>query len=75
MMALHVGLRRKQRVAAIVGYSGMLTGVAGLAREIESKPPVLLIHGSASSSSLNGISICFSNMTPPIPQHERARTE
>lgn len=49
MMALHVGLRRKQAVAAIVGYSGMLTGAAGLSREIESKPPVLLIHGSADS--------------------------
>ena len=46
MMALHVGLRRKQRVAAIVGYSGMLTGAAGLGHEIQSRPPVLLVHGS-----------------------------
>jgi len=46
MMALHVGLRRKQRVAAIVGYSGMLTGGAELKREIQSRPPVLLVHGS-----------------------------
>jgi phospholipase/carboxylesterase len=47
MMALHIGLRRKQQVAAIVGYSGMLTGAATLRREAVSKPPVLLIHGSA----------------------------
>lgn len=47
MMALHVGLRRKAAVAGIVGYSGMLTGTAGLANEIQSRPPVLLIHGSA----------------------------
>ena len=46
MMALHVGLRRRQRVAAIVGYSGMLTGGAELRNEIKSKPPVLLVHGS-----------------------------
>ena len=46
MMALYVGLRRKQRVAAIVGYSGMLTGGAELKYEIQSRPPVLLVHGS-----------------------------
>lgn len=47
MMALHVGLRRPQTVAAIVGYSGMLTDVTGLAHSKLPKPPVLLIHGSA----------------------------
>ena len=47
MMALHVGLRRSQQVAGIVGYSGMLTGAADLARLPITKPPVLLVHGSA----------------------------
>lgn len=47
MMALHVGLRRKHHVAGIVGYSGMLTGAAELSHEVLTKPPVLLIHGSA----------------------------
>ena len=47
MMALHVGLRRRRQVAAIVGYSGMLTGAATLSRDAISKPPVLLVHGSA----------------------------
>jgi phospholipase/carboxylesterase len=47
MMALHVGLRRERQPAGIVGYSGMLTGAAGLSPEVKSKPPVLLIHGSA----------------------------
>jgi phospholipase/carboxylesterase len=47
MMALHVGLRRKQQLAAIVGYSGMLTGAAELAHATITEPPVLLIHGSA----------------------------
>ena len=46
MMALHVGLRRASEIAAIVGYSGMLTGAAGLARHPITKPRVLLIHGS-----------------------------
>jgi phospholipase/carboxylesterase len=47
MMALHVGLRRKQALAGIVGYSGMLTGGRDLAHQIVTKPPVLLVHGSA----------------------------
>jgi phospholipase/carboxylesterase len=47
MMALQVGLRRERQVAGILGYSGMLTGTATLAKELKSKPPVLLIHGSA----------------------------
>lgn len=47
MMALHVALRRPQTVAAVVGYSGMLTGAAELAHRDFSKPPVLLVHGTA----------------------------
>lgn len=47
MMALHVGLRRAHRIAAIVGYSGMLTGAHELSDQAITKPPVLLIHGSA----------------------------
>ncbi len=47
MMALHVGLRRPRPIAAILGYSGMLTGAAELSRADISRPPVLLIHGSA----------------------------
>jgi phospholipase/carboxylesterase len=47
MMALHVGLRRATKVAGILGYSGMLTGAADLAHQKITKPPVLLVHGSA----------------------------
>jgi phospholipase/carboxylesterase len=47
MMALHVGLRRETQVAGILGYSGMLTGAAELAHQKITKPPVLLVHGSA----------------------------
>lgn len=47
MMALHVGLRRPRAVAAVVGYSGMLTGFADLAHKDFPKPPVLLVHGTA----------------------------
>lgn len=47
MMALHVALRRPRMVAAVVGYSGMLTGSAELAHRDFAKPPVLLVHGTA----------------------------
>lgn len=47
MMALHIALRRPRAVAAVVGYSGMLAGSAGLAHDDFSKPPVLLVHGTA----------------------------
>ena len=47
MMALHIGLRRPRAVAAVVGYSGMLTGVRELLKKELPKPPVLLVHGTA----------------------------
>jgi len=47
MMALHIGLRRVRAVAAVVGYSGLLTDVSRLTAANLAKPPVLLIHGSA----------------------------
>ena len=50
MMSLHVGLRRANPPAAIVGYSGMLVVPEDIdpdtfAGEIRSRPPVLLVHG------------------------------
>ena len=47
MMALHVAPRRSRAVAAVVGYSGMLIAPQLLAAEVRSKPPVLLVHGTA----------------------------
>ncbi|MDE1901849.1 MAG: dienelactone hydrolase family protein [Alphaproteobacteria bacterium] len=47
MMALHVGPRRGEPVAAIIGYSGKLSCVETLPMEKKSAPPVLLIHGTA----------------------------
>jgi phospholipase/carboxylesterase len=47
MMSLHVGLRRAQQPAAIVGFSGALPGTEELSAEIVSRPPVLLVHGDA----------------------------
>jgi len=45
MMSLHVGLRRKEQIAAIVGFSGSLIAPEKMGGTIQSHPPVLLIHG------------------------------
>ena len=45
MMGLHVALRRQNRIAGMVGFSGMLIGSEILAAEITSYPPILLVHG------------------------------
>ncbi len=47
MMGLHVGLRRRQQVAGIIGFSGGLVGPETLPGEIRTRPPVLMIHGDA----------------------------
>jgi phospholipase/carboxylesterase len=47
MMALHVGPRRRNVLAGIVGYSGMLADEAALADPATTRPPILLIHGDA----------------------------
>jgi phospholipase/carboxylesterase len=47
MMALHVGPRRAQALAGIVGFSGMLADPDELLTEVVNRPPVLLVHGDA----------------------------
>ena len=45
MMSLHVGLRRAERLAAVVGFSGLLPAAERLAAEVVTRPPVFLAHG------------------------------
>jgi len=45
MLSLHVGLRRKVKPAAIIGYSGLLTGEPP--RADAGSPPIFLCHGDA----------------------------
>ncbi len=47
MVALHWGLRRAQPCAALLCYSGALVAPEILGAEITSRPPVLLVHGTA----------------------------
>ena len=45
MMSLHVSLRRKNSMAAVLGYSGKLIGADLLKNDLISKPSIYLIHG------------------------------
>ena len=50
MMALHVGLRRAEAPAALVGFSGMIVleegkGPGQPRGQVRAKPPILLVHG------------------------------
>ncbi|MSP47857.1 MAG: phospholipase [Alphaproteobacteria bacterium] len=47
MMSLYVAPRRAKPVAQVLGYSGRLIGAELLKAEARSKPPVLLVHGTA----------------------------
>jgi phospholipase/carboxylesterase len=47
MMAIHIALRRKKALGAVVGYSGALLGGEHIAREAIAPPPLLLVHGSS----------------------------
>ena len=47
MMSLYVAPRRAKPVAQVLGYSGRLIGPDLLKTEAKSKPPVLLVHGTA----------------------------
>ena len=45
MMSLHVAPRREDRVAGIVAFSGRLLEPELLADEVQSRMPILLVHG------------------------------
>lgn len=45
MMALHVGPRRGEPAAGIVGFSGVIAGPQYLERDARCRPPVQLMHG------------------------------
>jgi phospholipase/carboxylesterase len=47
IMSLYVGPRREKQIAGILGYSGILIGGESLPADIRSRPPVMLVHGTA----------------------------
>ena len=46
MMAVQVGLKKKQQVNSIIGYSGKIINKKHLSDNIKSKPKIFLMHGA-----------------------------
>ena len=49
-LALHVGLRRREKLAALVGFSGAYLGKL-IPEDLPSTAPILLVHGEADSEA------------------------
>ena len=47
MMSLYTAPRREKPIGGVVGISGALYGAQLLANDIQSRPPICLIHGTA----------------------------
>jgi phospholipase/carboxylesterase len=75
MMALHVGPRRANRIAGIVGYSGLLPAPEHLKAELRQRPPVLLVHGDADPVvppiALQGARVALGDAGFPVEWHLR----
>jgi phospholipase/carboxylesterase len=73
MMALHTGPRRARRIAGILGYSGALTGEAALAQEVVTRPPVLLVHGTADAvvpvAAMQAAKTALQRLDVPVETH------
>ena len=46
MMAIQVGLKRKERINCLIGYSGKVINQKHLSDNIKSKPKIFLMHGA-----------------------------
>tara|TARA_Y100000590_G_C15434026_1_gene906310 strand:+ start:224 stop:880 length:657 start_codon:yes stop_codon:yes gene_type:complete len=45
MMSIQVGLKKKEKINCIIGYSGKVINQSHLSHNINSKPKILLMHG------------------------------
>jgi phospholipase/carboxylesterase len=61
MMALHAGLRRRRGPAAVIGYSGQLTGGPENLEGVPARPRITMIHGDR--DEVLPIGLMFSSVT------------
>ena len=45
MLTLQTGIKRKDKINSIIGYSGRIISTDHLAKNINSKPNIILMHG------------------------------
>ena len=46
MMSIQVGLKKKQQINCLIGYSGKIINQTHLSKNINSKPKIFLMHGA-----------------------------
>lgn len=75
MMSLHVNLRRPKACAGVLGYSGALMGEGLLAGEIQSRPPVCLVHGTFDNvvpfAAMGKAETALNKVGVPVETHAR----
>ena len=49
MMSIQVGLKKKEQINSLVGYSGKIINQTHLSKNINSKPKIFLMHGANDS--------------------------
>ena len=49
MMSIQVGLKKKEQINSIIGYSGKIINQSHLSKNINSKPKIFLMHGANDS--------------------------
>ena len=47
MIALQTGIKRKDKINSIIGYSGKIINTDHLSKNINSKPNIILMHGDS----------------------------
>ena len=47
MMSLQVGLKKKEKINCVIGYSGKIINKKNLSENINSKPKIFLMHGDS----------------------------
>ena len=45
MISLQTGIKRKDKINSIIGYSGRIIDIEHLGKNIISKPNIILMHG------------------------------
>jgi phospholipase/carboxylesterase len=73
MMALHTILRRPTPCAALLGFSGALVAPQLLAKELKSRPNVMLIHGDQDNvvpiAALDSAVNALTSVNVPVSSH------
>jgi phospholipase/carboxylesterase len=76
MLALHVGLHRKQQIAGILSYSGLLALAPGSLARLRPRPPILLVHGEEDQvipvAALDAARATLQAAGFPVAAHRRA---